>query len=124
MKKLLQIALCASVILPAVGFSYSSANRNIQYPKAIYLYKSQDGGVYTSDWYAYPLNGDEDGVTVAVEPVGKQAGWTIFRIDCTNVSNSDVLLTNGYESYLSIDDYVSKYGRKTLVNKVLQKFCK
>lgn len=68
MKKILGLLCMATLMLSSIHNANAAPRNNIQYPKGIWLYQSQDGGVYTSDWYAYPLtkNGNNLEINLAI----------------------------------------------------------
>lgn len=122
MKKILGLLCMATLMLSSIHNANAAPRNNIQYPKGIWLYQSQDGGVYTSDWYAYPLTKNGNNLEIGVSPQGKQVGWEIFRIDCENKGYTDVYK---YGDYMGIEQYLAEFGdnRRPMVTKLFKTFC-
>lgn len=114
-------SLISTVAVAAPGFS-----------NGIEVYKSQDGGVYTTTWTAYPMTitsyggpkyDKPDGKLVALTADGKTSAFRgVLSISCLNPTSSHI---ESDEDYKSLKDAMADGTiPRPAVNGLFAKFCK
>lgn len=124
---LLSIAvLMLSSLIPTVALAAPGFSNGIQ------VHESQDGGVYTTTWRAYPMtiegytgpnNKKPDDLLIALTADGKTSDFRgILRISCSSPTSSNIVSDIDYKSLKEAmaDDTIPR----PVVNGLFAKFCK
>ncbi|WP_201543940.1 hypothetical protein [Psychrobacter immobilis] len=114
-------SLVSTSALAAPGFS-----------DGINVYTSQDGGVYTTTWTAYPMTIESytganlkkpDNLLIALTADGKTSSFRgVLNISCSSPINSNIVSDADYRSLKeAMADYTLP---RPVVNNLFAKFCK
>ena len=114
-------SLVSTSALAAPGFS-----------DGINVYTSQDGGVYTTTWTAYPMTIESytganlkkpDNLLIALTADGKTSSFRgVLRISCSSPISSHIVSDTDYKSLKeAMADYTLP---RPVVNNLFAKFCK
>lgn len=82
--------------------------------------------MYTTEWTAYPISKEDNNIEVLVTGSGKIIAYEIFRINCKNKSDKDVINAYAGEDYMSIEEYMQEFEehRGQMVKNLFKKFCR
>ena len=110
-----------AIAAPAPGFS-----------NGIEVYESQDGGVYSTSWRAYPMTIEgytgpnyekPDSLLIALTADGKTSDFRgVLRITCSSPISSNIVSDGGYKSLK--DAMADGTIPRPAVNGLFAKFCK
>lgn len=114
-------SLVSTSALAAPGFS-----------NGISVYTSQDGGVYSTSWTAYPMTIESytganlkkpDNLLIALTADGKTSSFRgVLRISCSSPINSNIVSDADYKTLKeAMADYTLP---RPVVNNLFAKFCK
>ena len=114
-------SLISTVAVAAPGFS-----------NGIEVYESQDGGVYSTSWRAYPMTIEgytgpnyekPDSLLIALTADGKTSDFRgVLRITCSSPISSNIVSDGGYKSLK--DAMADGTIPRPAVNGLFAKFCK
>lgn len=114
-------SLISTVSIAAPGFS-----------NGIEVYESQDGGVYTTTWRAYPMTIEgytgsnykkPDSLLIGLTADGKTSDFRgVLRITCSSPINSNIVSDKDYKSLK--DAMADGTIPRPAVNGLFAKFCK
>lgn len=114
-------SLISTVAIAAPGFS-----------NGIEIYESQDGGVYTTTWRAYPMTIEgytgpnykkPDDLLIALTADGKTSDFRgVVKISCSNPLSSNIVSDIDYKSLK--DAMADGTIPRPAVNGLFAKFCK
>lgn len=114
-------SLISTVAVAAPGFS-----------NGIEVYESQDGGVYTTTWRAYPMTIEgytgpnykkPDDLLIALTADGKTSDFRgVVRISCSSPISSNIVSDIDYKSLK--DAMADRTIPRPAVNGLFAKFCK
>ena len=124
---LLSIAvLTLSTLISTVAVAASS------FSNGIHIYESQDGGVYTTDWTAYPMtiegytgsnNKKPDSLLIALTADGKMSDFRgVLLMTCSSPISSNIVSDVDYKSFK--DAMADGTIPRPVVNGLFAKFCK
>ena len=114
-------SLVSTSALAAPGFS-----------DGVNVYTSQDGGVYSTSWTAYPMTIESytganlkkpDNLLIALTADGKTSSFRgVLRISCSSPINSNIVSDADYKTLKeAMADYTIP---RPVVNNLFAKFCK
>lgn len=102
------------------------------FSNGIELYESQDGGVYSTSWRAYPMTIDgytgpnykkPDSLLISLTSDGKTSDFRgVLRITCSSPISSNIVSDGGYKSLK--DAIADGTIPRPAVNGLFAKFCK
>ena len=102
------------------------------FSNGIEIYESQDGGVYTTTWRAYPMTVTSytgpnykkpDGKLIALTADGKTSDFKgIINITCSSPTSSNIVSSEDYKSLK--DAMADGTIPRPVVNSLFAKFCK
>lgn len=110
----------------------TSALASASFSDGINVYTSQDGGVYTTTWTAYPMTIEgytganlkkPDNLLIALTADGKTSSFRgVLSITCSNPISSNIVSDTDYKSLKeAMADYTLP---RPVVNNLFAKFCK
>ena len=128
-------AVLFSTLLAAVSLTTTvsaTAATKPTFTNGIQVYQSQDGGVYSTTWTAYPMTIESytgpklnkpDDLLVALTADGKTSAFRgIIRMSCSSPINSNIVSS---ENYTSLKDAMANSTiPRPVVNGLFAKFCK
>lgn len=122
-----------SLVFLSLSFLVStSALAAPSFSDGINVYTSQDGGVYTTTWTAYPMTIEgytganlkkPDNLLIALTADGKTSSFRgVLSITCSNPISSNIVSDTDYKSLKeAMADYTLP---RLVVNNLFAKFCK
>lgn len=127
----------SSFLLSTIAFTLSSlvstvSVADVDFSNGIEVYESQDGGVYSTSWRAYPMTIESytdsnhkkpDRFLVALTADGKTSSFRgVLSISCSNPISSNI---EGSGSYKSLKDAMADGTiPRPVVSGLFAKFCK